>query len=103
MQFCTICKIIFLVGGPGKSNVVLEKSLENGCNFVYEPCRSARVTLPALWTCRVKKDEMCESYCNPLARVTLGAGSPSFRVNRALLLSGTVYSPGLSLRFQVAG
>ena len=35
---------------------------------------------------------MCGCYCNPLARVTLGAGSPSFLVNRALLLSGTVYS-----------
>ena len=38
MHFCTICEIIFLVGGPWKSNVVLEKSLKNGCNFLYEPC-----------------------------------------------------------------
>ena len=35
---------------------------------------------------------MCGCYCNPLARVTLGAGSPSFLVNRALRLSGTAYS-----------
>ena len=37
IHFCTICEIIFLVGGPWKSNVVLEKSLKNGCNFLYEP------------------------------------------------------------------
>ena len=28
MHFCTICEIIFLVGGPWKSNVVLEKWLQ---------------------------------------------------------------------------
>ena len=38
MHFCTISEIIFLVGCPWKSNVVLEKSLKNGCNFLYEPC-----------------------------------------------------------------
>ena len=38
VHFCTICEILFLVGGPWKSNVVLEKSLKNGCNFLYEPC-----------------------------------------------------------------
>ena len=31
-------QIIFLVSGPWKLNVVLEKSLKNGCNFLYEPC-----------------------------------------------------------------
>ena len=40
VYFCTICEIIFLEGGPWKSNVVLEKSLENGCIFLYEPCWS---------------------------------------------------------------
>ena len=39
MHFCTICEIKFLVGGRWKSNVVLEKSLKNGCNFLYEPCQ----------------------------------------------------------------
>ena len=29
--------IIFLVGGPWKSNVVLEKYLKSGRNFFYEP------------------------------------------------------------------
>ena len=38
MHFCTICEIIVLLGGPGKSDVVLEKSLKNGCNFLYKPC-----------------------------------------------------------------
>ena len=42
--FFTMCEITFLVGGPWKSNVVLEKSLKislkNGCNFLYEPCKS---------------------------------------------------------------
>ena len=38
VDFCTICEIIFLVGGPWKSNVILEKSLKIGCNFLYEPC-----------------------------------------------------------------
>ena len=38
MHFCTICEIIFLVGSPWKSNVVLEKSLKNGCSFLCEPC-----------------------------------------------------------------
>ena len=38
VHFFTICEILFLVGGPWKSNVVLEKSLKNGCNFLYEPC-----------------------------------------------------------------
>ena len=33
MHFYTICEIIFLVGGPWKSNVVFEKSLKNGCIF----------------------------------------------------------------------
>ena len=37
MHFCTICEIIFLVGCAWKSNVVLEKSLKNGCNVLYEP------------------------------------------------------------------
>ena len=38
VHFCTICKIILLVGGPWKSYVVLEKSLKNGCIFfLYEP------------------------------------------------------------------
>ena len=38
MHFCKICEIKFLVGGPWKSNVVIENSLKNGCNFLYEPC-----------------------------------------------------------------
>ena len=38
MHLCTICEIIFLVGGPWKSNVALEKSLKNSCSFLYEPC-----------------------------------------------------------------
>ena len=37
MHFCKICETTFLVGGPWKSNVVLEKSLKDGCNFLYEP------------------------------------------------------------------
>ena len=37
VHFSTICEIIFLVSGPWKLNVVLEKSLKNGCNFLYEP------------------------------------------------------------------
>ena len=36
VHFCTICEIIFLVGRPWKSNIALEKSLKNGCNFLYE-------------------------------------------------------------------
>ena len=36
MHFCTVCKITFLVGGACKPNVVLEKFLKNGCNFLYE-------------------------------------------------------------------
>ena len=35
LHFCTICEITFLEGGPRKSNVFLEKSLKNGCNFLY--------------------------------------------------------------------
>ena len=38
VHFWTICEIIFLVGGPWKFNVILEKSLKIGCNFLYEPC-----------------------------------------------------------------
>ena len=38
VHFCTICEILFLVGGPWKSNVVLEKSWKTGCNVLYEPC-----------------------------------------------------------------
>ena len=34
MHFFTTCKITFLVGGPWKWNVVLEKSLKNGFNFL---------------------------------------------------------------------
>ena len=30
--------MIFLVGGPCKSIVALEKSLKNSGNFLYEPC-----------------------------------------------------------------
>ena len=33
MHFCAICEITFRVDGPLKSNVVLEKSLKNGCYF----------------------------------------------------------------------
>ena len=37
-QMCIfVCEIVFLVGGPWKSDVVLEKSLKNGCNLLYEP------------------------------------------------------------------
>ena len=38
VHFFTMYEITFLVGGPWKSNVVLEKSLKNGCNYLYEPC-----------------------------------------------------------------
>ena len=38
VHFLTMCEITFLVAGPGKSNVVLKKSLKNDCNFLYEPC-----------------------------------------------------------------
>ena len=31
-----MCEIIFLEGGPWKSNVAPEKSFKNGCNFLYE-------------------------------------------------------------------
>ena len=37
VHFCTICEIIFLVGGPWKYNVVLEESLKSGCLCLYEP------------------------------------------------------------------
>ena len=37
VHFYTICEIIFLVGVPWKSDVVLEKSLKNGWNVLYEP------------------------------------------------------------------
>ena len=37
VNFCTTFEIIFLVDGPWKSNVVLEKSLKNGSSFLYEP------------------------------------------------------------------
>ena len=52
MHFCTICEIIFLVGGPWKSNVVLEKSLKNGCIFCMNPINSAKVVpfLVYLWS-----------------------------------------------------
>ena len=43
MHLCTICEIIFLVGGPWKANVALEKSLENSYDFLYEPCHSLKV------------------------------------------------------------
>ena len=33
VNFCTTFEIIFLVDGPWKSNVVLEKSLKNGSSF----------------------------------------------------------------------
>ena len=35
VHFFSICEISFPVGGPCKSNVVLEKSLKNGCNFFW--------------------------------------------------------------------
>ena len=35
--FCTIRETVFLLGGPWKFNVVLEKSLKNGWHFLYEP------------------------------------------------------------------
>ena len=38
VHFLTMCEITFLVGGPGKSNVVLKKSFKNDCIFLYEPC-----------------------------------------------------------------
>ena len=37
-QFWPRSLINFYKGCPWKSNVVLEKSLKNGCNFLYEPC-----------------------------------------------------------------
>ena len=40
VHLCTIWEITFLVGGPWKFNLVLEsleKSLKNGCNYLYEP------------------------------------------------------------------
>ena len=37
VHFCTICEIIVPEGGPWKSNVILENSLKNGGNFLYEP------------------------------------------------------------------
>ena len=37
MYFYRICEIIFLVGGPLKSNGVLENSLRNGWNFCMNP------------------------------------------------------------------
>ena len=37
VNFCTIRETVFLLGGPWKFNVVLEKSLKNGWNFLYEP------------------------------------------------------------------
>ena len=43
MHFCTICENIFVLGSAWKSNVVLEKSLKNGCNFLREPCISCVV------------------------------------------------------------
>ena len=38
VNFCTVCEIIFLVSCPWKSNVVLEKFLKSGCNFLYDRC-----------------------------------------------------------------
>ena len=38
MHFCTICEIIFLVGCPWKSNVVLEKSLKSPWKMVAIFC-----------------------------------------------------------------
>ena len=37
MHLCTICEIVFLVGGPWKSNVAPEKSLKNSCIFCMNP------------------------------------------------------------------
>ena len=37
VDFCTICEIIFLVGSPWKSNVVLEKSLKMVAIFGMNP------------------------------------------------------------------
>ena len=37
MHSCTICEINVLVGVLWKSIEVLEKSLKNGCNCLYEP------------------------------------------------------------------
>ena len=35
---CIFVQIIVLVSGPWK---VREKSLKNGCTFLYEPCKTA--------------------------------------------------------------
>ena len=37
VDFCTICEIMFLVGSPWKSNVVLEKSLKMVAIFGMNP------------------------------------------------------------------
>ena len=44
MHFCTICEIIFLVGCPWKSNVVLEKSLKSPWKMVATFCMN-----PGYW------------------------------------------------------
>ena len=51
--FCRICEIIFLVGGPWKSNVILEKSLRNGCNFCMNPGVNL-LSLNLLWNHLIK-------------------------------------------------
>ena len=37
MHFCTVCEITFVAGGPGKSIVVLEKSLKMVAMFCMNP------------------------------------------------------------------
>ena len=39
VHLCTNLWLIFTVGSPCKSNLLHEKSMRNGCNFLYEPCK----------------------------------------------------------------
>ena len=47
VHFCTTCEIIFLVGGPWKSNVVLEKSLKSSWKMIAIFCMNPVTMSPS--------------------------------------------------------
>ena len=42
---CIFVEIVYLVGGPWKSNVVLVKFLKSGCNFCMNPGETRRISI----------------------------------------------------------
>ena len=64
----------FLVGGPWKSDVVLEKSLKDSCNFLHEPWK--------------KEDREVEAEKNHFFIIIFYDGNKIFNIYLFMLQSG---------------